>query len=231
MVAELSLAQGPLLCPIRAGVVACEGIPYAAPPIGHLRWRSPMPAPRSNATLNASAPGACCTEAEDCLHINVYAPAGAEALGLLPTMVFIHGGAFITGCGSDYAGDRLARASWRLGSPVVVVTLNYRLGALGFLGGDALRTHEGGGGTGNFGLEDQRFALRWVSQNVGAFGGDAGRVTIFGESAGAASVSCHVVSAPSRGLFDGAIIESGAFQRWSEQRREKEWAVASSVGW
>ncbi|KAL1515553.1 hypothetical protein AB1Y20_002173 [Prymnesium parvum] len=216
MAPVLHLKSGLISCEQDEGIIACTGIPYATPPLGELRWRPPQPAPPWPHVRAATAAAPCCTEAEDCLYLNVYSPAPPAPPARLPVMVFIHGGAFVVGCGASYAGGALAAAAARLGAPVVVVTLNYRLGALGFLGADALRARDAPRrGTGNWGMEDQRLALLWVQQNILAFGGDASRVTIFGESAGAASVSVHLASAASAGLFHAAILESGAFQRWN----------------
>lgn len=187
------------------------GIPYAAPPVGNLRWRAPA-APASwsgkrqaksfapHCPQPGTAFGAASTS-EDCLYLNVYAP---RAPGNYPVMVWLHGGAFYLGLSNGYNPERLVQQG------VVVVTLNYRLGALGFMSHPAL-TAEQGGSSGNYGLMDQQAALRWVRDNIGAFGGNRNNVTIFGESAGGFSVHSHLASAGSAGLFHKAIIQSGAY--------------------
>jgi carboxylesterase type B len=185
-----------------------RGIPYALPPVGALRWAPPEPYPRWNQLRRATSFGAVCPQdgvttgdSEDCLFLNIWAP--RDAVGRderLPVMVFFHGGYFVYGAGSlpIYDGSYLAASG-----NAVVVTLNYRLGALGFLAVPVL------GLTGNYGVMDQRQALRWVAENIAAFGGDPRKVTIFGESAGAMSVGLHLFSIPAnRDLFRAAIMES-----------------------
>jgi len=195
-----------------------RGIPFAAPPVGALRWREPQPAPAWKGVRKADKFGARCMQgrifgdmafrdemSEDCLHLNVWTPArkGGERL---PVMVWIYGGGFQAGSASEprQDGERLAREKG-----VVVVSFNYRLGVFGFLAHPEL-TKEAGG-SGNYGLFDQLAALRWVQENVAAFGGDPRRVTVFGESAGSFSVSALMASPLARGLFQRAIGESGAF--------------------
>ncbi|ESO94437.1 hypothetical protein LOTGIDRAFT_84542, partial [Lottia gigantea] len=136
------------------------------------------------------------TQSEDCLNLNVYTPRKTNT-SLIPVMVYIHGGAFVSGSGLDRNGEQLAMKD------VVVVTLNYRLGPLGFL------STEDQAAPGNFGLLDQLLALKWVQDCIGDFGGDAGRVTVFGFSAGAASISLLLTSPLSKGLFHAAICDSG----------------------
>jgi para-nitrobenzyl esterase len=185
------------------------GIPYAAPPTGALRWQPPRPAARWHGVRDADQFGPTCAQgpdafggpastAEDCLYLNVYTPA-RRAHGR-PVMVWIHGGSLVTGAGSGYDPTGLVRDG------VVVVTINYRLGALGFLAHPAL-----GAESGDYGLMDQQAALRWVDRNIGRFGGNPDNVTIFGESAGGQSVLSQLVSPPARGLFDRAIVQSGAY--------------------
>jgi len=193
-------------------IVAFRGIPYAAPPTGERRWRAPQPAPAfAGGELEATSFGSICPQGseasrtgdEDCLYLNVWAP---RAEGSRPVMVFIHGGGFRGGSGSNaiYDGTNLA-----LAGDVVVVTLNYRLGALGFLNHPALGAETDEGALGNYGILDQIAALEWVERNIAAFGGDPSRVTIFGESAGAVSV-CALLGAPAAdGLYHRAIIQSG----------------------
>jgi para-nitrobenzyl esterase len=187
-------------------------IPYAAPPVGDLRWRAPAPPARWSAPLEKTASGASClqtgaspfragADSEDCLYLDVHVPKGA---GPFPVMVWIHGGAFQTGGAGGYADP-----SELVSRGVIVVAINYRLGAAGFLAHPALRDQDGD--VGNYGMMDQQAALRWVRSNIPAFGGDASNVTIFGESAGGFSVLTHLASPLSRGLFDKAIVQSGAY--------------------
>ena len=189
-------------------LLSYRGIPYAQPPVGNLRWappqrRAPWPGVRQATAFGAICPqdGGGPGEAEDCLFLNIWTPRGAVAKDKrLPVMVFFHGGAFVYGAGSLplYDGSYLAASG-----NVVVVTLNYRLGSLGFLAVPEL------GLTGNYGILDQRAALRWVAENIGAFGGDPKQVTIFGESAGAMSVGLHLFGiTQNRDRFRAAIMES-----------------------
>lgn len=199
------------------GVVSFKGIPFAAPPVGALRWRSPQPVKSWTGVKPAStfAPG--CMQnvnrngqfgappalSEDCLYLNVWTPAKA-ANDRLPVMVWIYGGAFTGGRTSipTYDGTHLAQKG------VVLVSVAYRLGAFGFLADPEL-TRENGGSSGNFGLEDMIAGLKWVKANIAKFGGDPARVTIFGESAGGIAVSMLCASPAAKGLFHGAISESG----------------------
>jgi para-nitrobenzyl esterase len=189
------------------------GIPYAAPPAGALRWQPPRPvapwhgvrAATSFAPYCAqpSAPPDAGSTSEDCLYLNVFAPAGASDRKL-PVMVWIHGGGLLTGESNDYNPAALVRRG------VIVVTINYRLGALGFLADTALASTPGGP-SGDYGLMDQQAALRWVQRNIGGFGGDPRNVTLFGESAGGLSVLAQLASPGARGLFQRAIVESGTY--------------------
>ncbi len=191
------------------GVENFLNIPYAASPVGPLRWSPPQPAPRWSGIRSAGTPGSYCPQPksldsaqtvtdEDCLTLNVQRPIGAAAGAGLPVLVYLHGGGFVTGSGVKDQQDKIARLNGIIG-----VSVNYRLGVLGFL---ALPGLKGGG---DFGIEDQQAALRWVRSNIAAFGGDAGKVTIAGESAGGWSVCMHLVAPGSRGLFAKAIIQSG----------------------
>jgi para-nitrobenzyl esterase len=194
-----------------------RGVPYARPPVGELRLRAPRPAepwrgvrpakrfgpwaPQNPpATLTGITPG---EQSEDCLTLNIWTP-GLD--GARPVLVWIHGGAFVSGGSATdfYSGDRLAARG-----DVVVVTINYRLGALGFLSHRALADPDAGGVTGNWGLLDQIAALRWVNENIAAFGGDPGNVTAFGESAGGMSVADLLAAPSASGLFHRAIVQSG----------------------
>ncbi|WP_291431276.1 carboxylesterase/lipase family protein [Deinococcus sp.] len=203
---------GPVVGSLDGALAVWEGIPYAQPPVEGLRWRSPLALPTWTTERPALQPGAACPQSftlagesqpvvrgeEDCLFLNVYAPQNAQNL---PVMVWIHGGSYNTGAGSDYNPRTLAREQ-----NVVVVTINYRLGALGFLAVPGL---EEKGSVGNYGLLDQQLALKWVRNNISAFGGNAANVTAFGESAGGMSICQHLLMPGARGLFDKAIIQSG----------------------
>lgn len=194
------------------------GIPYAAPPVGSLRWRAPQPPSTWSGERQATAFSAASWQSseycqqlgggdpgrfsEDCLHLNVWSPAQREAP--LPVMVWLHGGGFTIGAGGlpPYDGKALARRG------AIVVTLNYRLGHLGFFAHPALEGEEGER-LYNFGLMDQIAALRWVQNNIAAFGGDRDNVTLFGESAGTRSVLSLMTSPKAKGLFHKAIVQSG----------------------
>ncbi len=188
------------------------GIPYAAPPTGPLRWRAPQPASWSGVLQANTLPPICPQPAgplgaaslnEDCLYLNVYAPSSGN--NGLPVMVWIHGGAFKSGTGDTYDGTTLTQ------NGVIVVTLNYRLGYLGFLANPVLDEESSGGGSGDYGLMDQQAALLWVKANAKSFGGDPNRITVFGQSAGGQSVLDQLVSPTAAGLFQRAIIESGSY--------------------
>ena len=198
-----------------AGVDSFLGLPYAAPPTGNLRWRPPQPAAGWSGVRDATTFGPSCPQApspfappgpfsEDCLYLNVYTPAARSSFGGRPVLVWIHGGGLEQDGARNYDGTKLAADG------VVVVTINYRLGALGFLAHPALASRPGGP-SGNYGLMDQQAALRWVQGNIRPFGGDPGNVTIAGQSAGGLSVLAQMVSPGARGLFAKAIIQSGSF--------------------
>jgi para-nitrobenzyl esterase len=201
------------------GVTAADyrffaGIPYAAPPVGPLRWQPPAPVQPWTGLRDATRPGARCVQdsegdidrghatSEDCLNLNVWTPASSN--GARPVLVWIHGGGFINGSGDVYDARRLSSRG-----DIVVVTFNYRLGALGFLAHPAL---DPAGQVGNYGLADQQAALRWVRDNIANFGGDPGKVTVAGESAGGMSVCDHLVAPGSAGLFRAAIVHSAPCQ-------------------
>lgn len=194
-----------------AGSYNFLGIPYAAPPVGASRWRAPAAPASWSGDRIAKTFGAHCAQpgtpfgsasvSEDCLYLNVYRP---KTAGPHPVMVWIHGGAFYLGESDAYNPAALVAQG------NVVVTINYRLGALGFLSHPALSAEQGGN-SGNYGLMDQQAALRWVRDNIANFGGNAGNVTIFGESAGGFSVHSHLASPGSANLFHKAIIMSGAY--------------------
>lgn len=192
--------------------VVFQGVPYAQPPVGELRWQAPRPPQPWNGVRAAAQPGPMCpqsytyppgapptfTGSEDCLTLNVHVPreAGQDPL---PVMVFLHGGGFTGGGGATYDPRRVS------GQGVVVVTVNYRLGALGFLAHPALADPWAG----NFGIADQQMALQWVRNNIGAFGGDRANVTLWGESSGAYSICAQLAAPSAAGLFDKAITHSG----------------------
>jgi para-nitrobenzyl esterase len=210
-----------------AGVNSFLGLPYAAPPTGNLRWRPPQPAAGWSGVRDATTFGPSCPQApspfappgqfsEDCLYLNVYTPAARSNFGGRPVLVWIHGGGLEQDGARDYDGTKLAADG------VVVVTINYRLGALGFLAHPALASH---GAAGNYGLMDQQAALRWVQRNIARFGGDPGNVTIAGQSAGGLSVLAQMVSPGARGLFQRAIVQSGTFAL-----NQRPLAVAEAAG-
>lgn len=204
------------------GVRNFLAIPYAAPPMGGNRWKPPQPHADWQRPFEATKPGAACPQPtegvvanvtvtpepdEDCLTLSVWSPDDAADL---PVMVWFHGGSLTSGSAHQplYIGDHLA------GNGVVVVGVNYRLGALGFLATDELAAESDDGTYGNYGLADQVAALEWVRDNAASFGGDPGNVTIFGESAGGSSVCAHLASPMSAGLFHRAIIQSGGGCEW-----------------
>jgi len=193
-----------------------KGIPFAAPPVGDLRWRAPQPAAHWGGVRQADAFGPVCMQnagggsdqkvSEDCLYLNVWTGA-KSASEKRPVMVWIYGGGYNTGSGSqpDYDGEALAKKG------AVVVTINYRLGVFGFFSYPELTRESDRRGAGNFGLLDSIAALQWVQKNIAAFGGDPKRVTIFGESAGAGLVANLMVSPQAKGLFHRAIGESSSW--------------------
>lgn len=195
-------------------------IPYAAPPVGPLRWRPPQPPACWSGVRDASALGAKCPQldakgtfagAEDCLHLNVWTPTQTPPSGGWPVLFFIHGGGNIQGSNAQQlAGGGLIYGGRRLAEPgAVVVTANYRLGALGWLVLPELAQEAEGGKAGNYGLRDQLAALKWVQDNAGAFGGDPGRVLVFGESAGAVDTCALLATPAAKGLMHAAIMQSG----------------------
>ena len=220
------------------GIRFWRGLPYAAPPVGDLRWRPPEQPEPWTGVREAAESGPICLQgqptslgetgagSEDCLTLDVRRPAGADRP--LPVMVWFHGGGFVAGSGSEaiYGGAELARRG------VVLVTVNYRLGRLGFLAHPALQ--EGDRRVGNFGLLDQVASLRWVRDNVAAFGGDADRVTIFGQSAGAVSVDALMSSPEAAGLFDRAVAQSGLGRTtplgWEQAMADGQDALAALAG-
>jgi para-nitrobenzyl esterase len=194
---------GPVCGVVMNDVNVWMGIPYAAPPVGDLRWASPQPHAPWTTELHATAFGDMCRSprnapsSEDCLFVNVWRPPGGDHM---PVLVHIHGGGFFGGSGN---GDNTLLAST---GHEVVVSMNYRLGIFGFLANRGFGAHSG-----DYGLQDQQAALRWVKQNIRAFGGDPGQVTIYGESAGGSSVCDQIASPTAAGLFQQAISTSGEY--------------------
>jgi para-nitrobenzyl esterase len=207
-----------------------KGIPYAAAPIGEARWKPPADMPPWSDLKAATQFGPACTQptyrdtgvysndltptSEDCLTLNVWAPSGARRA---PVLVWIHGGALVTGSSKEslYDGERLASHE------IIVVSINYRLGVLGYLAHPELSAESPRGISGNYGLLDQIAALRWVQRNIGAFGGDAANVTIAGESAGGLSVAYLMASPQARGLFSKAIAQSAYLISTPELKQRK----------
>ena len=262
---------------------AFRGIPYAQPPVGDLRWRPPQPPTPWTDVKNVSTFGNTCKQmgpmwatmggvrnsSEDCLYLNVYAPAahlqkvtaaakarakakatamaantsadvgaeddaGAQAtehttreagLPLLPVMIYFPAGQFMWGSGND--AENFNAPQTAAGEQIIVVTMNYRLGAAGYLALDELKSRDPTGSTGNYGSQDQRAALKWIHDNIAAFGGDPKNTVLWGESAGAAAVTAHLSMEKSWPYFDKAIIESGAFNGWSYKTYSD--AVANGV--
>jgi para-nitrobenzyl esterase len=202
-----------------SGVRIFKGIPFAQPPVGDLRWKEPQPVKNWQGVRQAKAFGPRCMQApifgdmnfrsngmsEDCLYLNVWTPAKSNS-ERLPVLVYFYGGGFVAGDGSEprYDGESMAAKG------IVAVTVNYRLGVFGFLAHPELTKESPHHASGNYALLDQSAALRWVRQNIAAFGGDPGRVTIAGESAGSVSVSAQMASPLSKDLIAGAIGESGS---------------------
>ncbi len=221
---------------VRQGdVIAYEGVPFAAPPVGELRWRAPRPVEPWRGVRKADHFGHVCPQpplagvtdpgiSEDCLYLNLWRP--TKAKGPLPIMVFIHGGGFTTGAGSIHAlwGDQLASKG------VIAVTVNHRLGPLGYLALPEL-SRESGHGSGAYGSLDLVAALKWIKRNARAFGGDPGRITVFGQSGGSMSVSLLLASPLARGLVSRAIGESnGIFAPYPRPSSAVPLAEAETAG-
>ena len=218
------------------GVNLFRDIPFAAPPIGSLRWAAPHPAASWSGVRDATKVGNQCPQLdvlgnEDCLYLQLAVPEKCTPAAPCPVMFWIYGGAYVLGSDNEYGWydpHDLAKAQ-----DVVVVASNYRVGSLGFLALEAL-ARESGGTVGNWGTLDQTAALRWAQKNLAAFGGDPGAVTLFGQSAGAISVCWHMASPGSRGLFHRAILESGTcdqpsfFQRRADAVGFGEYAAAKA---
>ena len=203
---------------VENGVYSFLGIPYAAPPVGNLRWRPPAPAKRWDGVRDATEFGNICPQVtelgafagptsitEDCLYLNVFTTGTSHHGGKKPVIVWIHGGGNLDGATNGYDGSKLARGG-PLGTPTVVVTINYRLGLFGFLSEQHLNSE--GHPWGNYGILDSQAALRWVQRNIAAFGGDPNNVTLGGQSAGAIDTAANLISPASAGLFHRAITQS-----------------------
>lgn len=216
---RVTIANGVIEGSADSGVHAFKGIPYAVPPVGNLRWREPQPVGTWKGVRKTIKFGPRAMQApifgdmgfrsdgmsEDCLYLNVWAPA-QNGKTLLPVLVYFYGGGFVAGDGSEprYDGESMARKG------IVALTVNYRLGAFGFMAHPELTKESPHKASGNYGVLDQAAALQWVQKNIAAFGGDPKRVTIAGESAGSVSVSAQMASPLSRNLIAGAIGESGS---------------------
>ncbi|MEK7376099.1 MAG: carboxylesterase/lipase family protein [Candidatus Margulisiibacteriota bacterium] len=210
----VNIDSGPIIGTDADGLRIYLGIPYAAPPIGPLRWRPPQAVQAWTGVKECAAYGSSCPQpesikigitSEDCLYLNVWTPAKTDG-DKLPVMVWIHGGGWSLGSGSMpmFNGAKLAKKG------VVFVNFNYRLGPFGFFVHPQLCKESPYGVSGNYGLMDQIAALKWVKNNISAFGGDSENITIFGESSGSMSVSLHMISPLSTGLFNRGISQSGA---------------------
>jgi para-nitrobenzyl esterase len=210
--------EGPVRGFVAGGMKQFLGIPYAAPPVGASRWQPPKPHKAWTKPLSATAFGKTCAQitelgvfagpvsvSEDCLFLNVFTTGGAAGAKKLPVLVWLHGGGLFDGESNDYDAGALVKGG--PAGPTVVVTINYRLGLLGYLGHPALDAE--GHDFANYGLMDQQEALRWVHRNIAAFGGDPGNVTVGGQSAGATSTAAVMISPASAGLLHRAIFESG----------------------
>lgn len=237
----VATAQGPVLGEADPDLAACvwKGIPFAAPPVGELRWAAPAAPPARTQALQAVEFGPTCPQkesmlsggvsgslSEDCLYLNIWAP---QKSGSFPVLFWIYGGGFISGSGSYdiYDGARVVSEG-----DVVVVTINYRVGALGFLALPELAAQDPHHSTGNYGLLDQIAALTWVHDNIAAFGGDPKNITIYGQSAGGMSVCALLTSPPAAGLFTRAFTMSGpcALMRTAEQAYTQGRGLAEAVG-
>jgi para-nitrobenzyl esterase len=206
------------------------GIRYAQPPLGALRWRPPQPVTPWRGVADATHYGGRCaalkdtngptTLNEDCLFVNVQRPIGSFPGEHLPVYVWIHGGSLLNGGADQHSGDLFVH------NGAIVVTMNYRLGMLGFLAHPALTAE--GGESGNYGFQDQQASLRWIHDNIAAFGGDPRRVTIGGESAGATAVCAHMAAPGSRGLFSSVVLQSAVCPSYTAATADFTWAAAAA---
>ncbi|HTE42364.1 MAG TPA: carboxylesterase family protein, partial [Steroidobacteraceae bacterium] len=199
----VKIKQGQVQGFVKDDVNVFRGLPFAAPPVGDLRWREPK-APKSwEGTRAANAFGGSCNQDEDCLYLNVFRPANANAKSKLPVLMWIHGGGFAVGSGAGSDGAQFSKQG------VMLVSINYRLGRGGWFAHPALTRENPKGPLGNYGLMDQIAALKWIQENIETFGGDKRNVTIAGGSAGAMSVQYLMLAKSARGLFHKGISESG----------------------
>ena len=227
------------LADVNPEIVTFKGVPYAAPPVGDLRWKPPQPVVAWDGVRDATVTGPICMQvgppalgaqdgpqSEDCLVLNVWAPKETDAP--LPVIVWIHGGGFFNGSSflPTYDGTRFAE------NGVVLVSINYRLNVFGFFSHPALSTESPHGASGNYGLMDMVAALEWVRDNIAAFGGDPNQVTIFGESAGGGAVMSVMLMPQSEGLFHRAISESTWVYGWDRQLSQPvgDWGSAEAQG-
>ena len=219
-------------------VTSFKGIPYAAPPVGDLRWKAPAEAEPWEGVRDATGFGGSCTQGtgwdpgyeqptlnEDCLYLNVYRPSEPSS-DELPVFVWNHGGGNVAGAGRDTDPTKFITKT-----EAVYVTINYRVGAMGWLDTTGLEADNPDGAAGNFGLLDQQAALSWIQENIGQFGGDADNVTLAGQSAGASNTCAHLASPGADGLFDRAILQSGGCSaRTPEAARTSGAAFAAEIG-
>ncbi len=235
--APIQVDGGSIEGTLEEGITVYKGIPFAAPPVGDLRWRPPQPVKNWDGVLKADKYAPACPQmqldiplfpkvetSEDCLYLNVWTPAKSPADNL-PVMVWIYGGGFAMGSTSMpiYNGAQLAKME------VIVISIAYRVGPLGFLAHPELTAESERKVSGNYGLLDQIAALRWVQRNIKAFGGDPGRVTIFGESAGGISVSMLAASPLAKGLFQRAVCQSGG-SFWPVRKEREEGTMLLLAG-
>jgi len=222
------LEEGPVQGTCSGTVCEFLGLPYAAAPVHDLRWRPPQAMTPWKTLRSARAFGNNCLQVkgksiignEDCLFLNIWAPRqchSAASNASCSVMFWIHGGSYVTGGTKDmFNGTQLAKEFG-----VIIVTVNYRLGILGFAGADALRTRDPStNSTGNYGIQDQRAAMQWVHRNIHAFGGNSSELVLFGESAGAGSIAVHLTSPLSWPWYRRVIMQSGAFSYWNSQPME-----------
>lgn len=219
-------------------VTSYKGIPYAAPPVGDLRWKAPAPAAPWDGVLDATQFGGSCTQGtgwdpgydqptlnEDCLYLNVYSPSEPSSKKL-PVFVWNHGGGNVAGAGRDTDPTKFITKT-----EAVYVTINYRVGAMGWLDTAGLEADNPDGAAGNFGLLDQQAALKWVRENIRKFGGDPRNVTLAGQSAGASNTCAQMASPGAKGLFDRAILQSGGCAaRTPEAARQSGASFATAIG-
>ena len=229
---------GPIRGEAKSMVTSYKGIPYAAPPVGELRWKAPQPVQPWHGVLDTTKFGSSCVQGtgwdpgyenptltEDCLVLNVYRPTNTKAKNL-PVFVWNHGGGNVAGAGRDTNPDKFVTKT-----DVVYVTINYRVGAMGWLDTSALEASNPDGAAGNFGLLDQQAALKWVQKNISAFGGNPDNVTLAGQSAGGSNTCAQLASPGARGLLDRAILQSGGCSaRTPEAARQSGAQFAAGLG-